>query len=133
MAIQVIIIANLLIAESIVLSPPSLLVPVETTDISFLCEINVTAPIYWREDGKLLIQDNSILEIDERANNNQSRLRIVNAVYDLNNATFDCFIELYDQPRVYSNEVTLLVINGNNFIDLIIISYYDKYYHFRNI
>lgn len=105
------------------MSPPNLLVPVGTNDISFLCEINnstqLNYKIYWiKNDDLIVVEDYSAFlidpPVDESTNNNQSRLLIFNAGYDLDNTTFRCFIE-YDgfHDRLLSNEVTLLVINGN--------------------
>ena len=96
--------------------------PVGTANISFLCETNFSSAqsgydIRWRKDNELIIENTSNLEIlslDE----NQARLNIRIATYDLDNTTFNCFIEYqgFQGGRIPSNEVTLLVINGNNHI-----------------
>ena len=86
----------------------------------------------------LPVQDSSNLEIlllDE----NQARLHVRTATYDLDNTTFDCFIEYHgfqteNPQRVYSNEATLLVINGNYVTDRSgHTKYYIKLYYFRYI
>ena len=96
--------------------------PVRTANISFLCETNFSSAqsgydIHWRKNDNLIPEQY-----------NQARLHIRIATYDLDNTTFDCFIEYHGErnpQRVYSNEATLLVINGNYITDC---SGHVKYY-----